>query len=141
MICTYCGTQIPDGTAFCTNCGAKMPVNEAPQMPRTDVPPVSAPTQTPMQPTPAPSTYQSPAGGSSIAGMPNTTTAIVLIVIGFLCGILWGIIGVVQYGPMKTAIEAGDVETANKKFNVIKIATIIGVVLNVLLIFSGVLNR
>ena len=68
--------------------------------------------------------------------VPNTTTAIILIVIGFVSGIIWGIIGVVQYGPMKRAIESGDVVTANKKANIIKIATGIGVAVNILAIIG-----
>ena len=70
--------------------------------------------------------------------MPNKTTAVILIVIGFLCGIIWGIFGIVQYSPMKAAIENGDVETAQKKFRNIKIATLIGVILNVVLIAYNV---
>lgn len=136
MICTYCGSQIPDGKAFCTNCGAKMPVNETPEMPKFDVPAAPAQTQASIQSAPTPSTSQGPVSSSSVAGMPSTTTAIVLIVIGFVCGILWGIIGLTQYFPLKTAVETGDVETASKKFNIIKIVTIIGIVLNVLFIFS-----
>lgn len=72
--------------------------------------------------------------------MPNKRNAIILIVIGFICGIIWGIIGVVQYSPMKAAIEAGDVETAQKKYKIIKIATLIGVILNVVIIAVSSMN-
>lgn len=31
MFCRSCGTQLPDGTAFCANCGTKVEVQPAPQ--------------------------------------------------------------------------------------------------------------
>ena len=129
MICSYCGPQEADGASYCANCGARLSVDSAPEMPKTDKSAAVAPTPASMR-----TASQGPSSSGAIAGMPSTTTAIILIVVGFLCGILWGIIGITQYGSMKKAIEAGDAETANKKFNIIKIATIVGVVLNVLII-------
>lgn len=40
MFCNHCGTQVPDGTAFCPNCGANFPVSNQPINP---VPPVPQP--------------------------------------------------------------------------------------------------
>ena len=150
MFCTSCGSQVPDGTTFCPNCGAQMPVANAPEMPQTPAPaPMPAPSfQQPDQQAgpqqfpganqvnPAPGPVVTNNGGN-LAGMPNTTTAIILIVVGFICGIIWGVIGLTQYKPMKNAIAMGDAVTANKKFNVIKIATIIGIVINVLFIIGN----
>ena len=31
MFCQYCGAQIPDGSAFCSACGAKQQVVQQPQ--------------------------------------------------------------------------------------------------------------
>lgn len=71
------------------------------------------------------------------ADMPSKGLAIALIVVGFLCGIIWGIVGFTQYGPMKEAINRGDVATAKDKFKTIAIATGVGVVINVLLLATG----
>ena len=68
--------------------------------------------------------------------VPNTTIAIVMIVIGFISGFIWGIIGLVNYFPMKAALEVGDYVTAAEKYKIIKIVTIIGIVVNVLFIMS-----
>ncbi len=56
MFCTKCGAQIPDGTTFCPQCGAKL--NAAPAPARQPAPaPAQAPAQAPQpapQPAPAP---------------------------------------------------------------------------------------
>lgn len=180
MNCTFCGSEISEGSLFCSNCGAQVAAAGDAAMPQGAMPGQEAMPEQGQAAAPAYQPYQqqeypgqgtpyqqqeypgqgtpyqqpgysnanvpgqqpafAPASAGPVAGMPNTTVAIVLIVVGFLCGILWGIIGVVQYGPMKRAIEAGDVETAKKKFNIIMIATIIGLVLNVIIIASGALN-
>ena len=63
--------------------------------------------------------------------MPNKNNYIILIVIGFLCGLVWGAFGLTQYSPMVKAINEGDEETAQKKARNIKIATIAGIVVNI----------
>ena len=67
--------------------------------------------------------------------MPKKGNYIALIVVGFLCGILWGVISLTQYKPMMAAIEASDAETAWAKAKVIKIVTIIGIIFNILAAF------
>ena len=72
----------------------------------------------------------------SVDNMPKKGTYIALIVLGFLCGILWGCISLTQYKPMMAAVEVGDAETAWAKAKVIKIVTIVGVVVNILVGFA-----
>jgi len=64
------------------------------------------------------------------------TTAIIMIVVGFISGIIWGVIGLVNYFPMKAALEAGDYGTAMEKYKVIKVVTIVGIVVNLVFIFG-----
>lgn len=83
---------------------------------------------------------------SKAADMPNKTVCIVLIVLvlGFLSGVIWGAIGVSQYGGLKRAIDQGDVETARKKARIIYIAFGIGIAVNVLyliVIFAMAVSR
>jgi len=165
MFCPFCDSQIPDGAATCPACGAQLsavaPAATAPATPAAEAPAAATPAaavpaaaaSSSVIPTitPAPTVQAQPAvyqdgsqnygtqGAASAGSMPSTGAAIALIVVGFLCGILWGIIGVTQYGPMKRAIDAGDAATAQSKFKVIAIATGIGVVANLMFIFgSGV---
>lgn len=137
MICAYCGQQIADGVSFCTNCGARI----APEAPTAQSSQFTAPTyQQSYQAQPANQyqQYQQNPAPAATGSMPSKGGAIALIVIGFLCGIIWGVIGVVQYGPMKNAIEAGDSATASKKFRNIAIATGIGVFLNVAYVIGAI---
>ena len=139
MICQYCGQQIADNVSFCTNCGARLVGADAPgtgSAPVSGAPSFGTPDFGNAQRAGATPPVGTPDIGAPAASMPNTTTAMILIVVGFLCGIIWGIIGIIQYGPMKTAIELGDAETAQKKFRIITIATAIGVVLNVFAIIG-----
>lgn len=62
--------------------------------------------------------------------MPNKGLYIFFIVLGFLCGLLWGIISLTQYSPMSAAITAGDYDTAWAKAKVIKIVTFVGLGIN-----------
>ena len=64
---------------------------------------------------------------------PNKKSVLFLIAVDFLCGIIWGIIGIVKYSPMKTAIENGDAETAQQKYKEIQIITLIALIINVFL--------
>lgn len=59
MFCPNCGNQVPDGQAFCSNCGTKMQAPVAPQQPvqqPTYAQPVQQPVQQPIQQ----STYAEP---------------------------------------------------------------------------------
>lgn len=67
--------------------------------------------------------------------MPKKGTYIALIVIGFLLGIIWGVYSLTQYSPMMQAVEAGDSTEAWARAKKIKIATILGVVANIVAYF------
>ena len=60
MFCSYCGTNNPDGTAYCSNCGGPL-TNQAPQQPYTPAPAPYYPAATP--------THEQPAKGLSIASL------------------------------------------------------------------------
>ena len=68
-------------------------------------------------------------------GMPNKTTYTVLLVLGFLLGIIWGILAISPYTKMKKAIDEGDQATARDNAKSIKTYIIIGLIVNVVLSF------
>ena len=68
--------------------------------------------------------------------MPNKTLYTVLLVIGFLCGILWGILALSPYNKMKAAIDAGDSVEANKQAKKVMIFAVIGIVINAVLLIG-----
>ena len=156
MYCISCGAQMKDGARFCPECGA--PVEVAPQAyGQVSQQPVSYPavldnpdpvTYSAPEPDPLPVTYANPEpqptyqqAPVSTANMPSLTTATVLVVIGFLLGIIWGIYGDTQRSTLKTAIETGNVEVANKKFRNIVIATSVGVAVNIFATIGALAQR
>ncbi len=68
--------------------------------------------------------------------MPNKTLYTVLLVIGFLCGILWGVLALSPYNKMKAAIDAGDSAEANRQAKKVMIFAVIGIVLNAVMIIG-----
>ncbi|MBR0373440.1 MAG: hypothetical protein IJH91_02795 [Mogibacterium sp.] len=58
-----------------------------------------------------------------------------LTIFGFLCGILWGILSIGPYRNMSAAIEAGDAPLAQAYAKKIRTYVIIGVIVNVILLF------
>lgn len=68
--------------------------------------------------------------------MPSTGLHTFLLVLGFLCGILWGALSIGPYRKMKAAIQSGDAAEANANAKKIRIFAIIGVVVNVLFIIG-----
>ena len=72
--------------------------------------------------------------------MPNKTLYTVLLVIGFLCGILWGILALSPYNKMKAAIDAGDSAEANKQAKKVMIFAVVGIVINAALLIFNVMG-
>ena len=68
--------------------------------------------------------------------MPSTGLYLLLTILGFLFGILWGILCISPYKALKAAVAAGDAETAKAQAKKIRIFVIIGVVLNVLIVIG-----
>ena len=69
--------------------------------------------------------------------MPKKGTYTALLVVGFICGILWGILSISPYQKLKVAIENGDVEEAQANAKKIRIFVIIGVVVNALFLIGN----
>lgn len=144
MYCPLCGAEIRVARGFCPQCGGDL--NEAVGEPQELERPVQtgAPTVS-EQPAWADSTHSEPPTSQTITSsssptnsdMPSAGTSMVLIVVGFLCGVVWGAVGLSQYGALKSAIEMGDVETAKKKASFIRNITIAGVVINLLVIMGA----
>ena len=146
-ICQACGTTIPDGAAFCPNCGnaatataPQPPVQDAaqgqyePQQPYYQ-PPVqdAAPGQYAPQQQPFYQPQYTQQNAVPSGPMPNKTVHTVLLVLGFLCGILWGLLALGPYKKMSAAIDANNSIEANNQAKKVRIFAIIGIVLNVLL--------
>ena len=72
--------------------------------------------------------------------MPSKGAYIALTILGFLCGIIWGVIDLVNYLPMSKAIDAGYYDEAWDKAKKIKIWTIVGVIVNIALGIVMTLN-
>ena len=95
----------------------------APQAP-ADVPPAVNP-----QPGAGPGQ-----GAAVPEGMPNKGAYTALLILGFICGILWGILSISPYSKMSKAIEAGEAATAWENAKKVKIFCLIGVAINVLML-------
>jgi hypothetical protein len=68
--------------------------------------------------------------------MPSQGTYLVLVILGFILGIIWGALSVSPYSKMKQAIAVGDVDGAWENANKIKKWVLIGVAVNVV-VFLG----
>lgn len=127
MFCPKCGVKITYGQQWCTNCGSNLSQAfdeyEEMQHGQEDIASLNdaKPERQDVQEDPK---------------MPNPSTYMALIVVGFLCGVIWGAIGLSQYGALKDAVAQGDAETANKKASTIRIVTIIGVCIQLFLLMA-----
>lgn len=140
MFCESCGSSVPDGQAFCSNCGA--PVNQAAQAQPVYQQPVAQPVQpvyqqpVVAQPVVQPVIVQQPAAKSSglaIAGLIMGIFTLIFCwvpVVGFILGILgliFSIAGIAKKnGGAKGAAIAG------------LVMTIIGAIISVVM-FAAVL--
>lgn len=67
--------------------------------------------------------------------MPNKTTYLFLVILGFLMGIIWGALSISPYNKLKTAVDNNDAVVAAENAKKIRTYVIIGVVFNVLFVF------
>ena len=74
-----------------------------------------------------------------MSDMPKVSTYRVLLILGFLLGIIWGALSYKPYKNLKAAVEAGDVNEAQANAKKIRIFVIIGIVVNVFA-FIGQMN-
>lgn len=72
--------------------------------------------------------------GYPAANMPNVNTYLILVIVGFVCGVIWGCISIGAYNKLKQAVSFNDYDGAIKNANKIKTVTIIGVIVNILFI-------
>ena len=66
--------------------------------------------------------------------MPTQGVYLTLVIIGFICGILWGVLAMSPYKKMKEAIAANDAEEANANAKKILTFVVIGIIINALVI-------
>ena len=99
MFCKNCGSQLPDGVAFCTACGTPVPV--APQAPVMPQPPMAP--QAPVNPYAQPIV---PGKGLGVASMVLGIVSLVLFCIWYLaipCAIIGAALGGVAQSKAKAA--------------------------------------
>ena len=71
--------------------------------------------------------------------MPSKGGHLALVILGFVLGILWGVLAIFPYRKMTAAIASGDVETAQANAKKIKIYIIIGIAINILVVIGQLL--
>lgn len=115
--CTYCGAELTDDPKFCPSCGANLQNIQNNTL-----------------------TNQSTAFVQTDGKMPSKNAHLVLLIVGFCCGVLWGILSIAPYNNMNAAIKAGDVTTARANAKKVETFVIIGIVINVLFFIIGLLQ-
>ena len=121
MICKNCGAQLPEGTAFCTNCGCAV---EAPQ---------AQPAQPQYQAQPQP-TYQQPMYGQTYAAQPvgaqpNTLILGILSLVFCELGIVGLILAIIARKKGKAYIAQGGQLTGAAKVG--HILALVGLILSI----------
>ena len=67
-------------------------------------------------------------------GMPSKGSYTILLILGFLLGLVWGILSVGPYRRMNMALQAGDKDSAWENANKIRKWFLIGAAFNILMI-------
>ncbi len=117
----------------------QQPQYAAPQQPQ-----YGAPQQQPYGAQSDPFTAQQqfgmPQNGVPAGPMPNASGYLVMVILGFLLGIIWGALSIGHYNKMKEAIAMNDSVSANSHAKKIRTFFIIGLVVNILLIIGQVVG-
>lgn len=72
--------------------------------------------------------------------MPKQGTYLFLVIVGFVCGIIWGALAFGPYNKMKEAIAAENAEEAWMYAGKVKKWIIIGIIINVIIFFAGAMR-
>ncbi|WP_295155609.1 hypothetical protein [uncultured Ruminococcus sp.] len=73
--------------------------------------------------------------GYPAANMPNVNTYLILVIVGFVLGVIWGCLSIGPYNKLKQAVSFNDYDGAMRNAKKIKTVTIIGAAFNVLFLF------
>ena len=138
MICKNCGAQLPDGVAFCTNCGTAVEAPQQEPQPQPQPQPAQPAYQQPayqqpvyQQPQPV---YQQPMYAQPVAGeQPNILVLGILSVAflgGFFTSLVGMILGIVGRKKGKAYIAQGGTLTGKSKVGFIlsKLGFIFGLI-------------
>jgi hypothetical protein len=107
MRCTTCDAVLPDGAAFCPNCGTRTPAPTSAGAPTIQIPPVETPDTPPLILPPASDTGIAPAHTPPVYYPPQTTTS-TAAVLSLVFGILGVIFALPLIGPV-VAVVAGHI--------------------------------
>ena len=83
----------------------------------------------------APNGYP-PEYGAAAGKMPNKSLYTVLLVLGFICGLLWGFLALGPYKRMNEAINYGNAAEAQAQAKKVSLFCIIGIIVNALIIIG-----
>lgn len=75
------------------------------------------------------------------SSMPSKGAYLALVILGFLLGILWGLLAIFPYYNMTKAINTGNTAEAWNNAKTIRLILLIGVGCNILLFFAGLAAR
>ena len=71
--------------------------------------------------------------------MPSVGGHLTMVIFGFIFGVLWGALAIGPFNRMKTAVNAGDSDTAWANAKKVKMFFFIGLGINILFLFIRIL--
>lgn len=121
--CTKCGSEIPDGSKFCPNCGAPADTQQAPSASGASPAPAAQPAGqgTYMQETGNPGQNSSAGHGLAIGSLVCGIVGVVMWFTGYgsIISIILGIVGLVLAGNARKAGNAEGIRTAGFVLSII----------------------